>query len=160
MNIDELKANKIGIQTIYSHEYNGTELSSLESSKIYPMVLSLSVYNTKITSLKGIENFPNLQILDITNVDLSSFGLKGIENCKKIQKIFCTGSKLSTLEGIEDLSDLDLIAYSDNLLPDEILEFNNSGDPFHKVVNELKYYYKTITRKRKIKNILERNIIS
>ena len=156
MNIDQyIETELAGIYEDY-HDYNFSELSSLESSKIYPMVLSLSLYKCNLTSLKGIENFPNIESLDISQNDLSIWGLEGIENCKKLNTIYCKSCKLDSLLGVELLPNLKMISFGENRLPMEVKEIK---EKHRKCTEEVKKYYNTVSRKRKIENILKRNKI-
>lgn len=103
---------------------------------------TLKEYLTENFTSRG--EFLLLTRLDIRNKNITS--IRGIDDLKNLQYIFCDNNFITTLEGIEKLPNLKRITFSNNFLPDE----DSNLDLY-----ELKLKYKIETRKRKIVNILK-----
>jgi Leucine-rich repeat (LRR) protein len=80
----------------------------------------LNCYDSKLTSLKGIEKCTNLIDLNCSDNKLTS--LKGIEKCTNLIDLNCSDNKLTSLKGIENLENLEDIFCYDNPLPYSNLE--------------------------------------
>ena len=61
--------------------------------KPYDQVTSLVCSNNQLTSLEGIENLINLQVLSCSENQLTS--LEGIENLVNLKELYCTNNQFS-----------------------------------------------------------------
>ena len=68
--------------------------------------------HVELTSLEGIENFPNLEEIHCVYCKLTS--LKGIEHLTNLKRLSCRGNELTSLEDIENLSNLEEIDCREN----------------------------------------------
>jgi len=97
------KGEKINIDT------NGDgEIQIAEALNVY----EINVNFLNISSVKGIENFKNLQILQCIGNSLVAIDLSGLKNLKAL---YCSGNKISNLN-IGELENLEILECYDNLL--------------------------------------------
>ncbi|TCN55544.1 T9SS C-terminal target domain-containing protein [Flavobacterium circumlabens] len=84
------------------------EIQIAEALNVYE--INVNFFN--ISSIKGVENFKNLRILQCIGNSLTEVDLPGLKNLKEF---YCSGNKISNLniEGLENLETLDCY---DNLL--------------------------------------------
>lgn len=117
-NVKELSFNYVEINSLKElykfKSFSNIEVFYFQNSSL-PQYPAKPIETPHITNLEGIEIFPNLKLLWVQhNYFLTS--LKGIENCKKLETLFCFGCKLNSLEGIEDLIYLKRIdCYGNNI---------------------------------------------
>lgn len=74
----------------------------------------LNVRSKKLTSLKGIEKFPNLTYLNAHDNLLTN--MSGIENCQSLRELFVSKNQLTSLDHICLLKNLEELQISENLL--------------------------------------------
>lgn len=107
-----------GIGSIYSNltllHVSGSNITSLKEIDELPNLLELHIINEKLTSLEGIERVPNLQKLDLSNNLLTS--LDGIEQLSGLQELNLSNNQVAELGRIKQLSNLQKLDLSNNLL--------------------------------------------
>lgn len=97
----------------YPDENKWSEITKIDCTK------------NNLTTLEGIENLKNLNILYSWDNNLTS--LKGIEKLENLKGLYCSFNNLISLEEIENLRNLTVIFCSDNNLNSikEIKNLNN-----------------------------------
>jgi hypothetical protein len=80
--------------------------------KIDNTKIELNFDRKNLTSLDGIENFPNLESLTCSYNKLKS--LRGIEKLTKLRFLHCDDNNLINLYGIENLNKLNTLTYCNN----------------------------------------------
>lgn len=86
-------------------EYNITSLEGLEK---FPNVNYLNIANGKITSLEGIEvAWRRMMCVNLTNTKITS--LKGIDSLKYLTQLYCTNTRIKTFKEILDLDKLQIL---------------------------------------------------
>jgi Leucine-rich repeat (LRR) protein len=90
------------------------DLTSLKGIENLKQLQILYCSNNKLTSLEPIKHLIKLKELDCMFNNLTS--LEGIENLTQLQNLFCSFNKLTSLKGIENLTQLQTLFCRSNKL--------------------------------------------
>lgn len=101
--------------------------------KIDNTKIELNFNRKNLTSLDGIDNFPNLESLTCSYNNLKS--LRGIEKLNNLKYLNCDNNNLTSLRGIEKLSNLKTVNCNDNNLTNILDGIENLNN-----LNTLTYY--------------------
>lgn len=123
---------------------NKAGLTSLEGVEVFTKAKKIYINKNNLTSLKGIEKLPNLEAIECSNNIIES--LEGIEKLKNLRMVYCENNNITSLKELINLNNLFEICVMGNPLPKEIRDYT---------INEMKTYYRTIERKRKIELIID-----
>jgi Leucine-rich repeat (LRR) protein len=102
-------------------ESNPILLAARKQYKPYDQIINLECSYKNLTSLRGIENLTNLEILECYNNNLTS--LSGIENLTRLKYLSCSYNNLSNLKEIESLTNLERLYCYDNKFSKDYIEY-------------------------------------
>ncbi len=98
---------------IYLNNQNIRKISGLDViNGEFEDVKELDLSNNQITTLEGIELFPNIRILKLNNNKLIE--IEGDENLKNLEMLYLRNNQIKEIINLEKFSNLNLIDLSDN----------------------------------------------
>lgn len=81
-----------------------TRLTSLKGIEHFPDLVGIEIIGCNLKNIEELKSLKNLEYLDLSRNKITS--LKGIENCKNLRYLHCPENRLIDLEGIQGLVNL------------------------------------------------------
>ncbi len=112
---------KQGIQASYNDMQNTITISANEIAKVTKLTLS----NSSITNLNGLENFSNVNYLDLSSNDLTDESDLAILNSLKLSFLDLSSNKLSDVSAINNIKEIATVNLH-NQVVDKVEVIDNS----------------------------------
>ncbi|MEO0897372.1 MAG: hypothetical protein AAFY71_13280 [Bacteroidota bacterium] len=106
---DNLEDNLVNLTNRQSLSLVGVkEIKNLDFLPNFPLLHTLSLSNSGMESLVGINHLPELKILVVNNCPIQDFS--PLNNCKRLQTLIANGTQVGDLSPLSSLKELEIVS--------------------------------------------------